>query len=134
MSLILETLSVSVLSSVDTATVVVVLRSGRRRPGSGCVSSGRSKGRQEGRLRSPVAIGRHDIVDLELLTDLLNSKVESVRFELFAGHIGNDGGWEAHEAGGLVLGGVAPSVALLAAAGTIGIGSCKTVSILKGNA
>lgn len=93
-ALLFELLSVAVLARVDTATVVVIL--GRGRGGA-------------------VTIRRHDIVDLELLRDLLDAQVQRVRLELLAGHVGQDGRGEAHEAGRLVVRRVAPPVALLAA-------------------
>lgn len=77
----------------------------------------------------PVAVSGDDIIDLELLADFLDAKVEGVGLELFAGHICDDCSGEAHESSGLVLGGVAPSIALLATSRTIGIASCIKVSI-----
>lgn len=40
--------------------------------------------------------------------------MESVGFELLAGHLGHDCGGKPHEAGGLVVGRIAPAVSLLA--------------------
>lgn len=77
----------------------------------------------------PVAISGHDIVNLEFLADLLDAEMERVGFELFTGHVCDDGGGKAHQAGSLVLRGIAPSITLLAAASAICLGSCATVSI-----
>jgi hypothetical protein len=128
---ILQALSVSVLSGVDTTAVVVVLRGRGRGSVNSMISFRRrvnSGHRRPGR-NLPVAIGGHNIIDLQLLTDFLDSQVEGVRLELFAGHVGDDGSGQAHEAGGLVLVGVTPSVPLLATARSIGLGAWVTVSV-----
>lgn len=67
----------------------------------------------------PVSISRDNIVDLEFLGDFLDAQVQGVGLQLLARHIRDDGGREAHQAGGLVLGRFTPAVALLAALGTI---------------
>lgn len=55
--------------------------------------------------------------------------MEGVGLELFAGHVGDDGSGQAHEPGGLVLVGVAPSVPLLATARSIRIRAWVMVSV-----
>jgi hypothetical protein len=69
----------------------------------------------------PVAVGWHHIVNLELLRDFFNAQMQGVGIKLLGSHGTVDGRGQAHQAGSLVLAGVAPSVALLALAGTIGI-------------
>lgn len=125
---ILQSFPVSVFASVDTATMVVVLRGRRGRSGKGISSARAVKGRG-GWDWLPVAISRHNIIYLQLLANLLNTEMQGVGLELFAGHVCDDGGWKAHEAGSLVLRGIAPSVALLAAARSIGIGPWEQISI-----
>jgi hypothetical protein len=99
---VFEALAVTVFSGVDTATVVVVLGSRRRRS---------------------VAISRDDVVDAQLLADFFDAQMKGVGFELLACHVGENGSRETHEASSLVLGDVAPSTALLASARTIGLGA-----------
>lgn len=85
------------------------------------VSTGTNSNKR--RVHIPVSVGGNDIVDLEFLSNLLDAQMESVGLELFAGHVGNDGGGEAHQAGSLVLGRFAPAVALLAAPRSVMLGS-----------
>jgi len=114
-ALVFETFLVSELSSIDTATEVVVLR--RRGWRSRTVlASARSKGM--GRC-SPVAIGGNNILDPKLLTDLFNTQMKRVCFELFTSHVRHDGSWKSHEASSLVVSGVAPAISLLASPGSI---------------
>lgn len=67
----------------------------------------------------PVTIGGYDIVDAQLLGDFFDAQMQRVRFELLGRHVGHDGRRQAHQASSLVLGLVAPSVALATAARTI---------------
>lgn len=69
----------------------------------------------------PVAVSRHNIVDLQLLANLLDSKVEGVCLELLAGHVRDDSSGKAHEASGLILGSITPAVTLLTTARAIGV-------------
>lgn len=62
----------------------------------------------------PVTIRGDDVVDTKLLADLLNAKMQGIRFQLLVSEVGHDHGRQAHEAGGLVLLSVSPAVALLA--------------------
>lgn len=71
----------------------------------------------------PVTVSRNDIVNPQFLADLFDAQMQSVGLELFACHVGHNSGRKAHEAGCFVLRGIAPSVALLATARTIGFGS-----------
>lgn len=54
--------------------------------------------------------------------------MECVSLKLFAGHVGDNGSGQAHEASGLVLGSVAPSVPLLATTRSIRICAWMAVS------
>ena len=74
-------------------------------------------------LYSPVAFGRHDIVDAQLLADFLDAEMEGVRLQLLAGHVGRDGRRQAHEARSLILRHITPSVTLLPPARAVGFGS-----------
>lgn len=67
----------------------------------------------------PVSISGNNVVNLELLGDFLDAKMQGVGLQLFACHVGDDGGRKAHQSGGLVLSRFTPTVALLAALGTI---------------
>lgn len=71
----------------------------------------------------PIAVGRDDIVNAELLTDFLDTKMKSIGFQLLARHVGHDGGRQTHEACSLVLGCITPSVALLSLSRAIGFAS-----------
>jgi hypothetical protein len=117
-ALILEALAVAKLARVDTATEVVVLRRRRRGPVtiSGC-------DRVLGLWNVPVAICRHNIINLELLRDLLNAQMKRVSVKLLRSHGRVDSCRQAHKTSGLILASISPSVALLALSGTIG--SCK---------
>lgn len=110
-SLVLQLLSVSVLSGINTATEVVVLRCWRR--GSLYLVSYSFKYAICG-INIPVAVGWYDIVDSELLANFLNSEMEGICFELFTGHICHDCGRKSHEACSFVVGCIAPAVSLFA--------------------
>jgi hypothetical protein len=71
----------------------------------------------------PVAICWDDIVDAQLLGDFFDAQMEGVGFELLARHVGQDGSGQSHEACGLVLRGITPSVSLLASSRPIGFAS-----------
>jgi len=113
-ALIFKLLSISVLSCVDTSTVVVVLRSGRRRS---------------------IAVSWDDIVDAKLLGDFLDTQMQCVGLKLFTCHAGQDSSGQAHEASRLVLGCITPSVSLLSSsrsisfAARLGIASTLQVAI-----
>jgi hypothetical protein len=70
----------------------------------------------------PVAISWDDIVNLQFLGDFLDAQVQSVGLELLARHVGHDGSGQAHQTSRLVFSSISPSVPLLAAPGTIGLG------------
>jgi hypothetical protein len=97
-ALVFEALAVAELASVDTATEVVILGWGRRRP---------------------ITISWDNIVDLQLLGDLLDTQMQSVRVQLLGGHGGVNSSRQAHQASSLVLARVAPSVTLLALSRTV---------------
>jgi hypothetical protein len=99
-ALIFEALAIAELARVDTTTVIVIL------------------GRRRGR---PIPVGRDNIVDLQLLGDLLNAHMQRVRVELLSSHVRVDGSGQAHQTSRLVVAGITPSVALLAARRTVGI-------------
>jgi hypothetical protein len=73
----------------------------------------------------PVSVGGDDIVNLKLLSNFFNAQMKSVGLELLASHVGDDGGWQAHQAGSLVFGCFAPAVALLATSWSILFGAYK---------
>jgi hypothetical protein len=100
-ALVLETLAVTVFSSVYTSAKVIVLR--RRRWGS-------------------ITIRRDNIVDAELLADLLNTKMQCISLKLFIGEVCHDHRGQTHETGSLVLLSITPTVALLAPLDTISRG------------
>ena len=77
----------------------------------------------EGGLHVPISIRRDNVVDAKLLANFFDSQVEGVGLELFAGHVGENGRGQTHKTGGLVLRNITPSVALLTAPGTIGLGA-----------
>lgn len=83
-----------------------------------------------GQLRDlPVTITWDNVVDADLLTDLLDAQVQSVCFELFRGHVRLNHGWKTHEAGGLVVGSITPTVTLPTSLHAIGSRfSCEDVS------
>lgn len=62
----------------------------------------------------PIAISWNDIVDPQLLADLLDSQMQRVGLELLARHVRLDHCRQTREVGRLVVGGIAPSVSLLA--------------------
>jgi hypothetical protein len=126
-TLVFETFAITKLASVDTATEVVVLGWRRRR------SVGELAYYVTMRTRNvPVAIPWNDIVDADLLTDLFDSQVKSVSFELLRCHVGLDHGRETHEASCLVVGSIAPAVTLPTSLHAIGSRfSCLAVSILE---
>lgn len=74
----------------------------------------------DGRRCIPVAVCWDHIVDAQLLADLLDAKMKRVRLKLLAGHVGHDGGGQAHEASSLVLRRLTPTAALLSLARAIG--------------
>jgi hypothetical protein len=61
----------------------------------------------------PVSLVRHDIVDAQLLTNLLDTQVERVRFKLLFCHAGLDVGGQAHQTCRLVLRCLTPAILLL---------------------
>jgi hypothetical protein len=67
----------------------------------------------------PVAICWDNIVNLKLLTDFLNTQMQSISLKLLAGHVGHDSSWKSHQASCLVLSCIAPAISLLAASGSI---------------
>ena len=67
----------------------------------------------------PITVSWHNIVDPKFLTDLLDSKMQSICFKLLVCHVCLDRGWKAHQASSFVFGGVTPSIALLASLDTI---------------
>jgi hypothetical protein len=125
---VFQTLSVAVLASVDTAAVVVVLRRRGRGSAGGQYNKVLLRWTKDD---IPVPISRDDIVDLELLGYFFDAEMEGVRLELFAGHIGEDGSWETHEASGLILGRVAPTVSLLATLRAIEIRPLRAAATLN---
>jgi hypothetical protein len=60
-------------------------------------------------------------LNLELLRDFFNAQMQRVGVKLLGSHGTVDGRGQAHQAGGLVLASIAPSVALLALTRTISI-------------
>ena len=68
----------------------------------------------------PITISRDDIVDPQLLADLLNAQMQSVRLKLLASEVGHDHGGQTHQTCCLVLLLVTPAVALLAPFDAIG--------------
>ncbi len=60
----------------------------------------------------PVAVRGDHIVDFELLGNFFDAKMQGVGLELLAGHVGENGSRQAHEAGCLVLGRLAPARSL----------------------
>lgn len=67
----------------------------------------------------PISIRWNHIIYAQLLTDLLDSQMQSIGFKLLRSHVCLDHSWQAHETGGLVLLSITPSIALLAALDTI---------------
>lgn len=63
---------------------------------------------------SPIPIRRHYIVNPKLLTDLFNTKMQGIRLELLVGEVRHNHGRQAHQASGLVLLGITPTITLLA--------------------
>ena len=118
---VLKTLAVTILSSIDTATKVVVLRWRRRRSVKISIMSCLSD--REDCL--PVAIRWDDIVDPQLLTDLFDAQMQSVSFELLICHVGHDHGRKTHQSSSFILFRVTPSIALLALLRAIGIEFCR---------
>lgn len=68
----------------------------------------------------PITISRDDIVDPQLLANLLDAQMQSVRLKLLASEVGHDHGGQAHQTCCLILLLVTPAVTLLAPFDTIG--------------
>lgn len=68
---------------------------------------------------SPVAISGNNIVDPELLADLLNPQMGHISIELFRGHGRSDCGGQVHEASGLVVRSITPTITLATLLGAI---------------
>lgn len=117
---VLKALAVTILSSIDTATEVVVLRRRRRRSVKISIMSWLSE--REGHL--PIAICWDDIIDPQLLTDLFDAQMQSVSFELLICHVGHNHGRKTHQSSSFILLRITPPIALLALLGAIGIEFC----------
>lgn len=83
------------------------------------VSSGEEGKKEKGDENEPITIRRDNIVDTELLTDLLNTKMQCISLKLFIGEVCHDHRGQAHETGSLVLLSITPTVALLAPLHTV---------------
>ena len=68
---------------------------------------------------SPVAVGWNNVVDPELLADLLNPQMGHISIELFRSHGRSDCGGQVHEASGLVVGCITPTITLATLLGAI---------------
>jgi hypothetical protein len=114
-TLFLESLTVTVLARVDTATEVVVLRRRRGRSGIELARVVRIVMGKD----SPVAISRNNIVDPELLADLLNPQMGHVCIQLLSSHGRSNCGGQVHKASGLVVRCITPTITLATLLGAI---------------
>ena len=61
---------------------------------------------------SPVAVGWNNVVDPELLADLLNPQMGHISIQLLSSHGRSNCGGQVHEAGGLVVRCITPTITL----------------------